>query len=55
VNFPFLLGIELLTFPPPPPRLTAVQGIVNPITSKLYSQSGSGDSSQEPLRSHDEL
>jgi len=36
-------------------KLEAVQGIVNPITSKLYSQSGSGDSSQEPLRSHDEL
>ena len=42
-------------------KLAEVQTIVNPITSKLYSESGPGgygpgeDDEQEPFRSHDEL
>ena len=42
-------------------KLAEVQIIVNPITSKLYSESGPGgygpgeDDEQEPFRSHDEL
>ncbi|EPQ55768.1 heat shock protein 70 [Gloeophyllum trabeum ATCC 11539] len=41
-------------------KLTEVQSVVNPITSKLYSGGGAGyapgpDDDQEPLRSHDEL
>ncbi|KIM27079.1 hypothetical protein M408DRAFT_330220 [Serendipita vermifera MAFF 305830] len=33
-------------------KLQAVQGVVSPVTSKIYSQ---GSSDQEPLKSHDEL
>jgi heat shock protein 5 len=42
-------------------KLAEVQTVVNPITSKLYSDSGPGgygpgeDDEQEPFRSHDEL
>lgn len=35
-------------------KLQAVQNVVSPITSKIYSQGGGG-SDQEPLKSHDEL
>lgn len=40
-------------------KLTEVQGIVSPITSKLYGEGayspGADDDEQEPFRSHDEL
>jgi endoplasmic reticulum chaperone BiP len=35
--------------------VAAVQNVVSPITSKIYSQGGGGGSDQEPLTSHDEL
>ncbi|EEB92886.1 hypothetical protein MPER_08534 [Moniliophthora perniciosa FA553] len=38
-------------------KLAEVQGVVNPITTKLYSSGGpsSDDDDDEPLRDHDEL
>ena len=35
--------------------LIAVQKVVSPITSKIYSQGSGSGSDQEPLKSHDEL
>jgi len=36
---------------------TEIQGVVNPITAKLYSGGGSSydDDDDEPMRDHDEL
>ncbi|OJT14734.1 78 kDa glucose-regulated protein -like protein [Trametes pubescens] len=36
-------------------KLSEVQSIVTPITSKLYTSSGSNDEDDDPFRSHDEL
>ncbi|KAG7087523.1 hypothetical protein E1B28_013482 [Marasmius oreades] len=37
-------------------KLAEIQGVVNPITTKLYNAGGAGgDDSDEPLRDHDEL
>ncbi|KAH8913626.1 heat shock protein 70, partial [Atractiella rhizophila] len=36
-------------------KLQALQAVVSPITSKLYSSGGSGSGDDEPLHSHDEL
>ncbi|KAH9856363.1 heat shock protein 70 [Lenzites betulinus] len=36
-------------------KLAEVQSVVTPITSKLYTSSGTGDEDDDPFRSHDEL
>ncbi|KAI0830132.1 heat shock protein 70 [Trametes gibbosa] len=36
-------------------KLSEVQSVVTPITSKLYTSSGSQDEDDDPFRSHDEL